>query len=101
MLGDQVYMARVDPTFEAVNDRAQWEFYAGGSGADAKWVKGDVGAAEPLVNWENHTGVVTMTYHPTIKKCVRRRRRRRGRRRHRRLAATSSRALAFVAVVAI
>ena len=63
-------MARVDPSPEAIGDKARWEFYAGGTGADAKWVQGDVEAAKPLVSWPNHTGVVTMTYMAAIKKYV-------------------------------
>lgn len=62
MLGDEVYMARVTPTVEAINDKSQWEFYAGGTGSNAKWVQGDISAAVPLVKWDDHTGVVTMTY---------------------------------------
>eukprot|EP00041_Stephanoeca_diplocostata_P006638 m.90490 g.90490 ORF g.90490 m.90490 type:complete len:629 (+) comp16461_c0_seq2:37-1923(+) len=70
MLGDEVYMARVEPTADAIADKAQWEFYAGGTGADAKWAKGDVSAAAPLVTWNNHTGVVTMTYFSVLKKYI-------------------------------
>jgi hypothetical protein len=62
MLGDQVYMARVAPTVADIDDKSKWEFYAGGHGADAKWVAGDVSTATPLVEWTNHTGSTTMTY---------------------------------------
>ena len=41
-----------------------------GHGASAKWVTGDVGAAAPLVTWDNHTGVVTMTFFPALKKYI-------------------------------
>ena len=61
----QVYMARVTPTVANIADKTKWEFYAGGHGAEAKWVMGDVAAAKPLVEWTNHTGVVTMTSAPT------------------------------------
>jgi hypothetical protein len=70
MLGDEVYMARVDPTPEAVQDKTQWEFYAGGHGDDAAWVTGDVTKAAPLVTWNDHTGVVTMTYFAALRKYV-------------------------------
>ena len=59
-------MARVTPTPEAIQNRAEWEFYAGGHGAAAKWVKGDVAAAVPLIRWPNHTGVVTMSFVPAL-----------------------------------
>jgi len=68
--GDQVYMARVDPTIASINDKSKWEFYAGGHGAGAKWVAGDVSKAEPIVDWTNHTGCATMTYFAGIKKYV-------------------------------
>jgi hypothetical protein len=84
MQGDEVYMARVTPSIDAVSDRSQWEFFAGkgvedntgnaspisnGSFVD-KWVKGDVGAAKPLLTWNNHTGVTTMTWVPAIRKFI-------------------------------
>ena len=70
MLGDQVYLARVTPTVENVDDRSKWEFYAGGHGSAAKWVAGDVTKATPLVEFTNHTGCTTMTYFPAIKKYI-------------------------------
>ena len=70
MLGDQVYLARVDPTPAAMADRLQWEFYAGGTGAAAKWVKGDVAAAQPLLEWQDTMGVVTATFFPAIRKYI-------------------------------
>ena len=41
-----------------------------GHGDSAVWVKGNLSAAVPLITWNNHTGVVTMTYHPTIRKYI-------------------------------
>eukprot|EP00935_MAST-01C_sp_MAST-1C-sp1_P000476 g476.t1 len=70
VLGDQIYMARVPPTVDAINDRAQWEFYAGGHGDGAKWVHGDVNKAVPIVEWTNHTGGSTMTYFKPLNKFV-------------------------------
>ena len=70
MLGDEVYMARVTPTVANIADKTKWEFYAGGHGAAAKWATGDISQAKPLVDWKNHTGVVTMTYFAPIKKYV-------------------------------
>jgi hypothetical protein len=160
MQGDEVYLARVLPTIEAVNDYSQWEFFAGKSSdvaatrksdedqemrldvcnseifdhiqcvrhhdvngtcrwceckppqgtvdpacfspaaagalpsycscstppatspsnpnpnsappqaAGDRWVKGDISAAKPLLTWNNHTGVTTMTWIPAIKKFI-------------------------------
>lgn len=68
MLGDEVYLARFRP--EDANNGSAWEFYSGGHGTGATWSQGSVASATPLVVWNNHTGVVTMTYHPAIKKYV-------------------------------
>ena len=46
-LGNQVFMARVAPTVATIGDGTQWEFYAGGHGAAAVWVPGDVSKAKP------------------------------------------------------
>ena len=70
MQGDEVYMARVEPTDAAMQDRSQWEFYAGGHGHDARWVRGNVSAAAPLVEWKHRMGVVTMTYFSALKKYI-------------------------------
>ena len=70
MLGDQVYMARVVPTVANISDRSHYEFYAGGVGDEAQWVRGNVSAAAPLLNWTNHTGVVTMSYFHGLRKYV-------------------------------
>jgi hypothetical protein len=70
MLGNAVFMARVAPTVTAINDRSQWEFYAGGNGKAAKWVRGDVTKAAPLVEYVNHTGSATMTYFAGISKYI-------------------------------
>ena len=69
-LGNQVFMARVAPTVAAIDDGTQWEFYAGGHGAAATWVPGDVSKAKPLVEWTNHTGDTAVTYFAGIKKYV-------------------------------
>ena len=67
MLGDEVYLARVEPTQDAIADGQKWEFWGGD---DSGWVRGDVKKAQPILTWENHTGVVTMTYHAALKKYI-------------------------------
>ena len=57
------------PSPETINDAASWEFYAGGNGAAATW-SGRLADAKPLVVWMNNTGVVTMSWHPTISKYI-------------------------------
>ena len=63
-------MARVTPTAANIADKSKWEFYAGGTGSDAKWVAGDLSAAVPILDWVHHTGTTTMTYFPGIKKYI-------------------------------
>jgi len=66
MQASEVYMARVTPSIEAVEDQSQWEFYAG----SGKWSRGQVGDAKPLLSWGNRTGVTTMTYIPAVKRYI-------------------------------
>ena len=54
----------------SIDDRTQWEFYAGGHGSAAKWVTGEVSQARPLVEFSNHTGCTTVTYLAPIKKYI-------------------------------
>lgn len=58
------------PTVSNIADKSKWEFYAGGTGTDAKWITGDVTAAVPILDWVHHTGTTTMTYFPGIKKYI-------------------------------
>jgi len=71
MQGDSVYMARTvaAPSPDTINDAASWEFYSGGNGAAATW-SGQLADAKPLIVWMNNTGVVTMSWHPTIAKFI-------------------------------
>ena len=66
--GDQIYMARVLPSPQNINDMAKYEFFAG---HDAKgnpiWTH-DFSKIKPLVDWNNNCGSVTMTYDPGLKK---------------------------------
>ena len=57
------------PSPETINDAASWEFYSGGNGAAATW-SGQLSDAKPLVVWMNNTGVVTMSWHPTLSKYI-------------------------------
>lgn len=66
MLGDHIYLARVDANREDLNDGMSWEFYDGNGG----WVTGDVTKAHPILSWPRHMGVVTMTYFLAIRKYV-------------------------------
>jgi len=61
--GDQIYLLRVQPSAENINDRSKYEFYAGRAG----WTR-DFSKIEPLVDWNNNCGNVSMTYNAPLKK---------------------------------
>ena len=65
---DQVYLARVTPSPETINDLSAYEFFAGHD-KDGKpvWTN-DFGSIEPLIEWNNHMGCVTATWVPGLNK---------------------------------
>ena len=66
MQGDSVYLARTvgAPDAATVNSAGAWEFWAGGA-----WTA-SLAAAKPLLVWPGRTGVVTLSWHPTLGKYV-------------------------------
>ncbi|MDR3235273.1 MAG: hypothetical protein LBT48_00900 [Prevotellaceae bacterium] len=66
--GDNVYMLRVTPSEENMNDASKWEFYAGkDADGNAVWTN-DFSQIKPLLEWNNNMGCVTVTYNPGLKK---------------------------------
>jgi len=65
---DQVYLARVRPSPETINDIAAWEFFAGHDGAGQPVWANNFEQIKPLIEWNNHMGCVTATYVPGLKK---------------------------------
>lgn len=65
---DQVYLARVKPSPETINDIKRWEFFAGHD-SDGKpvWTH-RFEEIKPLIEWNNHMGCVTITYVPGLRK---------------------------------
>jgi len=65
---DQVYLSRVTPSVENINDISKYEFF---SGRDAKgkplWTS-DFSQIKPLLDWNNNMGCVTATYNASLKK---------------------------------
>ncbi len=66
--GDQVYLARVTPTVENVNDPSKYEFFAGHDARGEPIWSGKFAEIKPLVEWNDRAGCVTMTYNPMLKK---------------------------------
>jgi hypothetical protein len=66
--GDEVYIARVTPTPETINDLSAWEFFAGhDTQGRAVWSR-DFRRVRPIMEWNNNAGNVSITYNPVLKK---------------------------------
>ncbi len=66
--GDQIYLIRVKPSVETINDASQYEFFAGHDQAGTPIWTRDFGKIRPLLDWNNNMGCVTATYDPGLKK---------------------------------
>jgi len=68
--GDQVYLLRVTPSPETMNDPSAYEFYGGRDVAGRPVWTGNFGRIKPLLEWNDHMGIVTATYVPPLKKYI-------------------------------
>ncbi len=66
--GNQIYMARVKPSIENMNNRAKYEFFSGQDRHERALWTWDFYRIKPLVNWSHNCGCVTMTYDAPLKK---------------------------------
>lgn len=66
--GDEIYLARVTPKEENINDPAAYEFFAGRDDRGRPRWSRDLTRIEPVVDWNNNCGCVTATYIPALKK---------------------------------
>ena len=65
---DQVYLARVTPSPETINDLSAYEFFAGHDNKGQPVWTNDFSQIKPLVEWNNNMGCVTATYVPGLNK---------------------------------
>lgn len=66
--GDQVYLCRVRPSPETINDAAQYEYFGGrDEKGKAVWTS-DFFRVKPLLEWDNNMGCVTITYNAPLKR---------------------------------
>jgi len=65
---DQVYLARVKPSPETINDLKAYEFFAGHDREGKPAWTSDFSRIKPLIEWNNNMGCVTATYVPGLKK---------------------------------
>ena len=60
--GDEIYLLRVTPRIENMNDASRYEFFDG-----AGWTR-DSSKIKPIAAWQDNMGCVTMTYNAPLKK---------------------------------
>jgi hypothetical protein len=65
---DQVYLARVSPGIENMNNAAKYEFYSGDDSAGEPTWSHDFSRIRPVAEWRDHMGCVTMTYNAPLKR---------------------------------
>jgi hypothetical protein len=66
--GDQIYLIRVTPQPENINDPDAYEFFAGyDDEGQARWTN-DFEQIKPMLEWNNNMGCVTVTYNPVLRK---------------------------------
>jgi hypothetical protein len=66
--GDQIYLTRIRPSIENINDESKYEYFAGHDNAGAPIWSYDFEDIKPLLEWNNNMGCVTITYNPPLEK---------------------------------
>ena len=67
---DQIYLTRVKPAIDNMNDAAKYEFFTGNQpNGEAAWSQ-DFARIKPIAEWRDHAGCVTMTYNSPLKKYI-------------------------------
>lgn len=65
---DQIYLSRVAPSPETINDENAYEYFSGHDENGAPIWSNDFDQIKPLLEWNNNMGCVTATYVPQLKK---------------------------------
>ena len=66
--GDQICLIRVKPSIENINDASKYKFFGGYDESSKPIWTNDFDSIKPLVDWNNNTGCVTITYNEPLKK---------------------------------
>lgn len=66
--GDEIYLTRVTPGIENMNDTSKYEFFAGHDARGQPAWTHDFKKIKPIAAWRDHMGCVTMTYNAPLKK---------------------------------
>lgn len=59
---DQVYLARVKPSVESINDVSKYEFFCGNDATGAPRWSSDISKIRPLAEWNDNMGCATVTF---------------------------------------
>jgi hypothetical protein len=68
--GDQIYLTRVAPSESTINDHSKYEYFCGFDKNQKPVWTCDFSKIEPIFEWNNHCGCVTMTYDARQKKYI-------------------------------
>jgi hypothetical protein len=68
--GDHIYLSRVIPSPETINDEAAYEYFSGHDEMGQPIWSDNYEDIKPLIDWNNNTGCVTMTYNAPLKKYI-------------------------------
>jgi len=66
--GDEIYLCRVIPSVENINDESKYEYFSGHDEKGQSVWTNDFSKIKPLLKWNNNMGCVTMTYNAPFKK---------------------------------
>ncbi len=68
--GDQIYLTRVTPSIENINDKSKYEYFCGRDDQGKPVWSDDFNKMQPIFEWNNKTGCVTMTYNSKLNKYI-------------------------------
>jgi len=66
--GDQIYLTRVVPSIENINDESKYEYFAGYDDKGRPLWSYDFGDIKPVLEWNDNMGCVTITYNAPLGK---------------------------------
>jgi hypothetical protein len=64
--GDAIYLTRVTPSPESIDDPSAYEFFGGAGPEDAPTWANRIADMRPLLRWDGHLGCVTATYNAPL-----------------------------------
>jgi len=66
--GDAIYLARVKPSPETINNPASYEFFAGKDANDRPIWSNKISDIKPVLEWQHHMGCANITYDKPLHK---------------------------------